>query len=482
MDRRLLVLALAACLVAPPAAAGQEVPPAVAVLARADAPFIPGDRLVCFGDSITQFGDGGNGYVGLLRRGFAAGPHPVTVINAGISGNKVPDLQARLQSAVLDRDPTVVFIYIGINDVWHHQGDLGAPKERFEAGLRAIIPALLARGAVVVLATPTVIGEKPDGGNQLDPALDRFAEVGRALAREFAIELCDLRAAFSAHLHEHNAAGAEQGVLTSDRVHLNDAGNALVAREAAASLVAAMRRGGPTPLVRGGDFVDRGTVTVAFRPIEANRGLVARYTLDGAEPSPTSPTYAEPIPLSATTTVRVRAFRGAEPVGVAVSTACAKLVPRPADQPVATEPGLAWAAYDGAFPKLPDVAALTPAASGTAARADLTVAKRAAQYAMRFTGFIAVPTAGVYRFTVTSDDGSRLAIGDQRVVDNDGMHGMTAVAGEIALAAGRHACTLDFHQGGGGQGLELTWSGPGIAEQPIPASAFSRAPTAPTAP
>jgi len=47
----------------------------------------------------------------------------VEVIGAGISGNKVPDLQRRLERDVLKKKPTVVFIYIGINDVWHGESD-----------------------------------------------------------------------------------------------------------------------------------------------------------------------------------------------------------------------------------------------------------------------------------------------------------------------------------------------------------------------
>ncbi len=52
-----------------------------------------GDRVVFLGDSITQFGDAPRGYVGMLRTALSAPGHPaVTVINAGISGNTVPDL------------------------------------------------------------------------------------------------------------------------------------------------------------------------------------------------------------------------------------------------------------------------------------------------------------------------------------------------------------------------------------------------------
>jgi lysophospholipase L1-like esterase len=192
-----------------------------------------GDRIVFLGDSITQGGGGPKGYVTLIKKALAE-KHPgqgIEVINAGISGNKVPDLQRRLQRDVLDKKPTVVVIYIGINDVWHGERDpaRGTPKDKYEAGLKEIIDKIKAAGARVRLCTPSVIGEKPDGSNPLDARLDEYAEISRKVAKEEGVPLCDLRKAFLGYLKEHNPEKKERGVLTGDRVHLNDAGNKLVA-------------------------------------------------------------------------------------------------------------------------------------------------------------------------------------------------------------------------------------------------------------
>lgn len=80
-----------------------------------------GDRIIFLGDSITQGGGGPKGYITLTQQGIDEKLKDlgITTVNAGISGNKVPDLQGRLQKDVLDKKPTVVIIYIGINDVWH---------------------------------------------------------------------------------------------------------------------------------------------------------------------------------------------------------------------------------------------------------------------------------------------------------------------------------------------------------------------------
>ena len=155
------------------------------------------------------------------------------MIGAGVSGNKVPDLQARLDKDVLAKKPTVVVIYIGINDVWHGEKDpaKGTSKEKYEAGLRDVIKRCQDAGARVVLCTPSVIGEKNDGSNTNDPKLDEYSDISRAVAKDLKVPVCDLRKAFQAYEKDHNADNKESGVLTGDRVHLNEAGNKFVAEQ-----------------------------------------------------------------------------------------------------------------------------------------------------------------------------------------------------------------------------------------------------------
>jgi lysophospholipase L1-like esterase len=206
---------------------------AVAATAAADdAPALKkGDRIVFLGDSITQAGVEEKGYVTLVQNTLSDKHKDlgIEVIGAGISGNKVPDLQKRLDKDVIAKKPTLVVIYIGINDVWHGEMNppRGTPKDKFEAGLKEIIGKIKDAGARVVLCTPTVIGEKKE--NKLDARLDEYADVSRKVAKETGVPLCDLRRAFRDHLEKNNPDDKEGGVLTGDRVHLNDAGNKLVA-------------------------------------------------------------------------------------------------------------------------------------------------------------------------------------------------------------------------------------------------------------
>ena len=207
---------------------------AVASTSVAEAkPLAKGDRIVFLGDSITQGGAGPNGYITMLRK-MITDKHPdlgIECIGAGISGNKVPDLQKRVERDVIAKKPTIVVIYIGINDVWHGEKDpaRGTDPQRFAAGLKEVIGKLTASGARVVLCTPTLIGEKKNGANSLDAKLDQYSDISRGLAKELGLPLCDLRKAFVDYVAAHNLDDAEKGILTGDRVHLNGAGNKLVA-------------------------------------------------------------------------------------------------------------------------------------------------------------------------------------------------------------------------------------------------------------
>lgn len=190
------------------------------------------DRIVFFGDSITELGVKSNGYVSLVREDLKKQSSKIEVIGAGISGNKIPDLLKRLERDVLSKKPTVVVVYIGINDVWHYalKGLRGTSKDDFKDGLEELADRIVKAKAKLILCTPTVIGEKHLGDNPQDQMLQEYSEVIRKVAKEKKITLCDLRKAFLDHLRENNRFNQEKGILTTDRVHLNPEGNSLVAQ------------------------------------------------------------------------------------------------------------------------------------------------------------------------------------------------------------------------------------------------------------
>lgn len=191
-----------------------------------------GRRIIFLGDSITQEGAAAGGYIDELEETLRSQglDDQWELVGAGIPGNKVCDLRRRLDADVLDERPDIVVIYVGINDVWHKR-TLGAGTEAqaFKATYQGMIDTLKAHSIRTVLCTPSVIGERPDGSNPQDEDLDHYSNIVRDLARSSHLPIIDLRNAFRAHLVINNPEHKDAGILTTDGVHLNAAGNRLVA-------------------------------------------------------------------------------------------------------------------------------------------------------------------------------------------------------------------------------------------------------------
>jgi len=189
-------------------------------------------KVVFFGDSITQMGAKPGGYIvkmkdALEKKGMGS---DYDLIGAGIGGNKVYDLYLRMDEDVLAQNPDVVFIWVGVNDVWHKTTyGTGTDADKFEKFYAAIINKLLDRHIRTILVTPAVIGEKTDFTNQQDGDLNAYTQIIRNLAQKFHCGLVDLRETFHTYDLRNNPGNKESGILTVDKVHLNDAGNQLVA-------------------------------------------------------------------------------------------------------------------------------------------------------------------------------------------------------------------------------------------------------------
>jgi alpha-L-fucosidase len=207
-------------------------------------------------------------------------------------------------------------------------------------------------------------------------------------------------------------------------------------------------------------------------------GSEIRYTLDGTDPIGTSPLYQDSLVLNETATIKCRIFRDGNAISPQVEETYKKVEPHPAEKGILPSPGLEYAYYEGQWEKMPDFESLSPIDSGYVSQIDLSPHKRKENLGLVHRGYLSVQKRGVYTFELTSDDGSRLFIGENLVVDNDGLHGPRTVAGRIALESGLHPVTVEFFQRSGGAELEMVYYGPGLEEQIIPASALSHAKTA----
>jgi acyl-CoA thioesterase I len=220
-------------------------------------------RIVCLGDSITQAAGQPGGYVWLLDRYLKAlyGPQAasssagggtsnrtspetgqtIEVVNAGISGHKATDMQARFQRDVLDKKPDLVTISVGVNDVWHAyrdfakgvdhpNGDLpaGVPLSLYREKVTQMIQAAKGQGIKVVLVAPTLIYENL--GSHENQRLLTYVSAMRDLAKEHGCAFVDLNAACREVVRTYQKYGGRStNLLTTDGVHMNPAGNRLMA-------------------------------------------------------------------------------------------------------------------------------------------------------------------------------------------------------------------------------------------------------------
>ncbi len=197
-----------------------------------------------------------------------------------------------------------------------------------------------------------------------------------------------------------------------------------------------------------------------------------RYTLDGSEPGAGSALYDKPFQLGRTSTVKCQIFRNNEAITAVSEKTFEKVLPRPAEKNIRLAPSLIYSYFEGQWNMLPQFEKLNPSSSGKVDAIDLGPKKRSEDFAFKFKGYIAVPQDGVYKFYLTSDDGSRLFIGDKLIVDNDGLHGPTEVMAQVALQAGPHPIMVEFFQLGGGAELNVSFSGPGIEKQRVRSSSL----------
>jgi len=191
-------------------------------------------KVLFFGDSITQYGMKSDGYIvkmdSIIHKSNIL--DSIQLIGGGVSGNRITDLYLRLDKDVLDKQPDVVVIYVGINDVWHKRTfGTGTDIGTFEKFYKIIIQKLIDKNIKVILCTPSVIGERNDQTNEFDGDLNLYAARIRKIAVEQSLPLCDLRLGFIDFLKANNPTNVEKGILTIDRVHLSASGNLFVAKE-----------------------------------------------------------------------------------------------------------------------------------------------------------------------------------------------------------------------------------------------------------
>lgn len=191
-------------------------------------------KIIFFGDSITQMGVNKGGYIDLIKQDLVTKgvADNYEIIGSGIGGNKIYDLFLRMDKDVLEQHPDIVYIWVGVNDVWHKSSmGTGTDYDKFGKFYDAVVKKMQAQGIKVILVTPAAIGERNDFSNEQDGDLNLYSNWIRKYAADNTLELVDLRKSFHEYSVANNPKNTDWGILTNDRVHLNAKGNAFVAAE-----------------------------------------------------------------------------------------------------------------------------------------------------------------------------------------------------------------------------------------------------------
>ena len=437
-------------------------------------------KILFFGDSITQMGqEQQDGYVNLLRRRLA-GDH-VDVIGAGIGGHRVMNLEERFDADVLRKNPDIVVIFIGINDIYYAQNHLDWALGRYVDGMNRMIAALKNRNIVPVIVIPSVIGEKQAGDNPLDKELDRLAVLATDLGKKHHIPVIHVLKAFRDHLAENNPDNKHAGILTLDGIHLNQAGNALVADTMEPELRALLRANpnhitiSISPNEYGHLFFPdtRATITLAGTRTDA----VIRYTTDGKEPTKDSEQYRSPVALDKTTTIKAALFIQDKKTGETVSGTFEQLTPakpETVDANTLEAGGLDCHTHHVDN----DGIGVSRHYKTTATVHTPDKLENLNEYGMGIHGYIHIEKEGIYIFRLLSDYGGNLvffgsAAGNDSFLanrDEKSPDRIDDAIGHLALTPGYYRIILGYSPKNRAQMLQLDWKPPGGGRfVPIPA-------------
>jgi acyl-CoA thioesterase-1 len=161
----------------------------------------PGKNIICFGDSIT-YGVGAQAkgsYPSVLARMMSA-----PVINAGVDGETTGEALQRLQADVLDRDPLLVILEFGGNDMLRV-----VDMQTSIRNMQEMVERIHAKGAMVAIVDVSV-----------GPMLEGYRDAFRNIAQEKnAIFIPDIFSGIMLNAH-----------LKSDLLHPNDIGYRIIAQ------------------------------------------------------------------------------------------------------------------------------------------------------------------------------------------------------------------------------------------------------------
>lgn len=202
------------------------------------------------------------------------------------------------------------------------------------------------------------------------------------------------------------------------------------------------------------------TVVVSINAEVAD--ALVHFTTDGSEPDSSSLVYEKPLRIIQPTIVKARSY-SPNYTSSYIQTGVIDFIDQQSN-------GLKYSYYSGKWMKLPEFSKLQVEKTGTVYEVSLDqIIPTHDEFALSFYGSLKIERDGDYEFFIQSNDGSRLYIDDQLVVDHDGPHGAEIEkTGKVKLTKGMHPVRINYFQAGGGLFLRVQYAGPGVEKKVIP--------------
>lgn len=195
-------------------------------------------------------------------------------------------------------------------------------------------------------------------------------------------------------------------------------------------------------------------------------GLSVYVDEEGSNPLATGKPLTEPITITSDYRFALALIDEEGYRSQVIEQEYTRVKPRKAKRVKKPETGLVYQYYEVETSKIPDFSRLTPERSAVTEEtySPFFLKKREDYYALNFSGYLDIPETGVYTFYVYSDDGSKMFLHEECVVDNDGVHEGRRRKGSIALTKGMHPVRIAYFDKDGGQRLRISYQGPGMKE------------------
>lgn len=197
------------------------------------------------------------------------------------------------------------------------------------------------------------------------------------------------------------------------------------------------------------------------------KGAEIYYTLDGSEADQQSTRYTEPFTIAKSTTINMRAFVDGRSSLPATAEFRKTKLGQPAN-PVSIKSGLKYNYYVGTFRVVKDFENMKAHKSGVVPTFSIDLREKEGFFGFDYTGYIKIPKDGLYTFYLKTNDGGKLYLAEQILIDNDGLHPAVERSKSIGLKAGYYPVKAGYFQEGGSNMLQVSWKGPGFEKEEIP--------------